>query len=358
MAQVAAVCLEAEHNGKPELNHSRGDTIMAQLVLGIASSHAPQLEMPPGTWRAYGDIGRRQNRHWFGGNTYTFSELADLRAQEHLDKECTDEKFVARWNSSQKAIAHLSQTLSDTKPDICLILGDDQMESFNDENMPSFCIYYGESVDDMASNRGFRATYSDLTIANAPSERSTHPTSAAFGHHLIESMTRNEFDVARSNKLPAGRGDGTIGHAFFYVYRRLMDNSVTTNVPVLVNTYYPPNAPTAKRCYDFGKALRQAIQEWPGDEKVAVFASGGLSHTVIEEELDARIIDGLRHDDVTKLTDYPDERFRGGTSEIKNWVALAGAMSGAGLAMDLVDYVPCYRTEAGTGCAMGFAEWK
>jgi hypothetical protein len=25
--------------------------------------------------------------------------------------------------------------------------------------------------------------------------------------------------------------------------------------------------------------------------------------------------------------------------------------------MKLVDYVPCYRTEAGNGCAMGFAEW-
>ncbi|MEX2599317.1 MAG: protocatechuate 3,4-dioxygenase, partial [Dehalococcoidia bacterium] len=69
------------------------------------------------------------------------------------------------------------------------------------------------------------------------------------------------------------------------------------------------------------------------------------------------ILDGLVNDDVVKLTDYPDIRFRGGTSEIKNWVALAGAMSGASLAPNIVDYVPCYRTEAGNGCAMGFGEW-
>ena len=33
------------------------------------------------------------------------------------------------------------------------------------------------------------------------------------------------------------------------------------------------------------------------------------------------------------------------------------AVSGDGLQFNLVDYQPCYRTEAGTGCAMGFAEW-
>ena len=121
--------------------------------------------------------------------------------------------------------------------------------------------------------------------------------------------------------------------------------------------FFPPNAPTANRCYSFGKSLRQASEEWDTDQRVAIFASGGLSHTVIEEELDEKIIDGLRHDDLAKLTDYPDERFRSGTSEIKNWIALAGAMSGTGLRMDLVDYVPCYRTEAGNGTAMGFAEW-
>ena len=38
-------------------------------------------------------------------------------------------------------------------------------------------------------------------------------------------------------------------------------------------------------------------------------------------------------------------------------LGVAGALSGTGLNMNMVDYVPCYRTEAGNGCAMGFAEW-
>ena len=331
---------------------------MAEIVLGMASSHAPQLEMPPETWRTYGDRGRTQPVHWFNGATYSFEELADLRAGNHFEKECTDEKFQARWDACQSAIAHLEQTVAEVKPDVCIILGDDQKESFDDENMPALSIYYGGTVDDAPHPAGARADLSDPVVARRPAEKLTHPADAALGEHLIEMFIANEFDIARSNKLPPGRaGDGSIGHAFYYVYRRLMNNAPIPSVPVLVNTYYPPNAPTAVRCYRFGQTLRRAIEEWDSDKRVAVFASGGLSHTVIEEELDYRIMDGLKHDDFEKLTGYPDVRFRAGTSEIKNWIALAGAMSGQPLTMNMVDYVPCYRTEAGNGCAMGFAEW-
>ncbi len=331
---------------------------MAKIVLGMASSHAPQLEMPPHVWREYGDRGRQQAVHWFNGKTYSFGELAELRAGDHFEKECTDEKFEARWNACQAAIGHLGDTLAKAKPDVLVILGDDQMEAFNDENMPAFCVYYGDTVEDEPAPGRARAQLSDPKVANRPPRRTVHPAEAQLGRHIIESMVRDEFDVARSKKLPPGRdGDGSIGHAFYYVYRRLQDNVASPSVPVLVNTYYPPNAPTAARCYKFGQSLRKAIEDWDSDQRVAVIASGGLSHTVIEEELDERIIDGLRHDDVTKLTDFPDERFRAGTSEIKNWIALAGTLAGTGLEMQLVDYVPCYRTEAGNGCAMGFAEW-
>jgi 3-O-methylgallate 3,4-dioxygenase len=49
--------------------------------------------------------------------------------------------------------------------------------------------------------------------------------------------------------------------------------------------------------------------------------------------------------------------FQDGTSEIKNWVPLAGAMAELGFEPTVVDYVPCYRSEAGTGNAMGFVHW-
>jgi hypothetical protein len=330
---------------------------MAKIVLGMASSHAPQLEMPPHNWLEYAEQGKRSPQHWFEGKTYTYPELVELRKGDHFEKEITPEKFQARWDACQKAISHLSETMDRVAPDVVVILGDDQHEAFHDDNMPSLAIYHGETVDDAPAQEGHRANLSDFKVGKVPEGRVTHPTDAGFGEYLIEAMVEEEFDVTRTNQMPEGRRGGTIGHAFYYVYRRLMNNEVVPNVPILVNTYYPPNVPSAKRSYKFGQALRRSIEAWDTDKTVAIVASGGLSHTVIEEELDHRIIEGLKHNDVAKLTDYPDVRFRAGTSEIKNWIILAGAMAGDGLQCNIVDYVPCYRTEAGNGCAMGFAEW-
>ena len=126
-------------------------------------------------------------------------------------------------------------------------------------------------------------------------------------------------------------------------------------VPVMVNTYYPPNQPTPKRCYAFGQAVRKAIESWNNNQRVAVVASGGLSHVVIDEEIDAMVIDGLKNKKPEVLFRLPREKLRGGTSEILNWVALAGAMEDREL--KYFEYVTTYRSPAATGCGMGFAYW-
>ena len=254
---------------------------MAKIVLGMASSHAPQLAMPPDQWRAYGDRSRTRDGHWYQGKTYTFSELLDARAEEHLERECTEEKFQARFDACQKAISHLEETLTRIAPDVCVMFGDDQHEVFTEDHVPSIAVYHGATVDDAPREGGF----SDATLDKRPSERISHPGEADFGQYLIESLTTAEFDVTRMNVLPPDHNNGAIGHAFYYIYRRLVNNKALPHVPIMVNTYYPPNAPTANRCYKLGQALRQAIEAWDSNKRVALVASGGLSHTVIEEEL-------------------------------------------------------------------------
>ena len=69
------------------------------------------------------------------------------------------------------------------------------------------------------------------------------------------------------------------------------------------------------------------------------------------------LLDAMQAGDAAKLAGIPENMFQAGTSEIKNWIVVAGVMAEAGLKMNLVDYVPCYRSEAGTGSAMGFARW-
>jgi hypothetical protein len=90
---------------------------------------------------------------------------------------------------------------------------------------------------------------------------------------------------------------------------------------------------------------------------VAVIASGGMSHFVVDEELDRKVLHALltgRHEALTSL----DERlFESGTSEIKSWIVGAGVLSQTSLRMDYHAYQPCYRSPAGTGSGMGFATW-
>ena len=65
-----------------------------------------------------------------------------------------------------------------------------------------------------------------------------------------------------------------------------------------------------------------------------------------------RILEAIRE------TRLKTKFYQAGSSEMRNWIALAGALEDTGLKMKLVDYVPCYRSTAGTGNAMGFVEWS
>jgi hypothetical protein len=55
------------------------------------------------------------------------------------------------------------------------------------------------------------------------------------------------------------------------------------------------------------------------------------------------------------LASIPRAKLNSGNSEIRNWIVVAGAA--AGLRADWQEYVPLYRTPAGTGCGMAFAAW-
>jgi hypothetical protein len=333
---------------------------MANIVLGLGSSHAPQLRLAPDQWYRRVNADHANPELWYRGKTYTFPELVEERGPQTFLKELGEEKAQARFQACQQAIARLAATLDEVAPDVVVILGDDQHECFRDDNMPALSIYWGETVDDApdASERQLMMGSAGGVFDNAPKERASHPTDAVLGRYLIETLIEDGYDVAHTNSLPAQNHKGAIGHAFHYVYRRLMNNEVIPHVPIFMNTYYPPNQPTIKRCFQFGRSLRKAIETWESDKRVALIASGGLSHFVIEEDLDEHIIDALKTKNEAKLTELPNIRFNSGTSEIRNWIILAGAVDDDGLNMNLIDYVPCYRSEAGTGCAMGFAEWR
>ena len=105
-----------------------------------------------------------------------------------------------------------------------------------------------------------------------------------------------------------------------------------------------------------GDVYKRQVQAWPEQARVAVIASGGLSHFVVDEQLDHRVLDGLAARDAGILSSLRRDQLRSGNSEILNWVVAAGALEG--LAPAVLDYVPGYRTPAGTGAGMAFARWE
>ena len=298
---------------------------MAQLVGCLAMSHAPQLMMPPDDW------GRLNNRA--GESLPERPELMNV----------TLEQKRAQWDECMAAIGRLRGMLADLAADTVVMVGDDQRENFIEDGMPAFAIYMGQEVEASVSMRYFGQSFDD--------NRRCYKVDASLARHVIEDLMDAGFDPAYCTQT---RYDGGLGHAFARPFNFLLPDPGPAVVPVMVNTYHPP-APSPKRCVQFGQALAAAIDRFPEDRRVAVVASGGLSHTRIVEELDAGFIEALRGNDLAYMAAMSPADLVQGTSEIRNWIVVAAAA--ANRKFELVHYVPLYRTTTGVGCAMGFARW-
>lgn len=319
---------------------------MADIVLGIGTSHSPMLSTPHEAFAGHRE--RDQQR------VPEFAALARERAAR-VAPELAPAVTAARHAANQAALATLAAALADAALDALVIIGDDQGEWFSVDSQPALCIYWGDAVESLpppvermapSLRLGYWGYYGD-------GANRSYPVDAALGRHVIESLTRDHsFDVAHMRVQPR---HAPFGHAWSFVHQRLMNGTVIPIVPVLLNTYYPPNQPPPKRCYELGRALRRVIEAWPGARRVGVLGSGGLSHFVVDEALDRHVLNILARRDADAVAALPLNRLNSGNSEIRNWIAAAGALEG--LAMRLLDYVPCYRSEAGTGCGMAFAIW-
>jgi hypothetical protein len=337
---------------------------LAELVLGIGTSHGSMLSTPPQEWDGRAAADRRNKALAFRGNTYSFDQLRALRQGEDFAARNTASARRAHYDRCQKQLDGLGDVLAAAKPDVMVVIGDDQHEWFTEELQPTFGLFCGEQVTNFAPTpeeieRHTREGRGPSVGGNHPPVDQPYPIAKQLAEHMIAQAMRDDFDVAAIMAQPKhGTETKNLGHAYGFIYRRLLKDRAVPLVPVLVNTFYPPNQPSPRRCYEFGRALGRAIASWPGDARVAVVGSGGLSHFVIDEAFDHRILGAFQRDDVGAITGEDDALFRSGTSETKNWIVARGALAATGFKMTLLDYVPCYRSEAGTGNAMAFATWS
>ena len=321
---------------------------MAKIVLGLGTSHSPQLSISWAEWNLLREKDETDPRLDYPG----LLKSAKQRKPD-LERDLTQEKWRERYDGCQRGIARVGELLRQATPDLVVIFGDDQQEQFHDDNMPTFAIYHGKALPVVKHTGRNPARWKEAEERGWAETAGEYANGKELAEHLVSSLTAEEFDIARCNRL---RPEIGVGHAFSFLYRRLWPGGTVPMLPIMVNTYYPPNQPTPRRCYAFGQAVRRGIESWQQDQRVVLIASGGLSHVIIDEELDQMTIEGLMRKDQGKLFSLPRPKLRGGTSEILNWVALAGAMETA--QMELLDYIPTYRSPAGTGCGMAFAQWR
>ena len=340
---------------------------MANIVFGFGSSHGPLLSTPPDKWDLRAADDRKNPEHPFRGRIYNFNDLVEARRGERdLVRESSLEVRQERYARNHAAMQKVAERVEQVNPDVIVVVGDDQHEWFHEDIQPSFTVYCGEAVVNAAIDpEKFKTKSPGIALAMSashPPQDQAYPVPADLAQLIIERAVSDEFDVAASMKQRSTeRGLIGIGHAVGFIYRRIVRDRPVPVVPILINTYFPPNRPTAKRCYQFGQSIGRAIAAWKGpkaDTRVAICASGGISHFVVDEDFDRRMLNAIRDRDTKTIFAEPENMFLSGTSETKNWITVAGILSETNLRMNLVDYVPSVRSEAGTGCGMAFATWE
>lgn len=308
------------------------------IVLGLASSHAPSMFVAA--------------EHW----PTVHRGLAGAVEQPPEFAQETPAVIADHARRVAAGFAALRRQLEAARPDAVFIIGDDQNELFSKALIPGFAMFVGDAAEGTSSITWIGEKPADNRITLA-----CHPAIAKIA---LDGLVTRGFDFGFVEKLaPLARPELGIGHAFTRIARvmGLNENGIPA-IPVFTNAYHPP-LPTAARCYALGQTLREVFADRP--ERVAVYGSGGLSHDPrgpragwVDEELDRWVLDCIAQGKGAELktlfpTVTPDSpKLRGGTGEIRNWIAIAGAYDG--IKATVVDYVPSRHAVTG----LGFAYWK
>ncbi|MPZ13007.1 MAG: hypothetical protein GEU73_01040 [Chloroflexi bacterium] len=321
---------------------------MANLVLGIGSSHGPTIQTPPEDWVRLGVKDTRDPRFDYQGL------LRDARPG--LDTEIAIERQRERHAANQAGLEAVARVISEAHLDVIVIVSNPH-RTWADDNQPVFAIFRGDPLvvsDPHGPQRDPDLIFQAGVDDRPKRELLERPAAPELANHLINALIAQNVDVGCTDALRSGTG---LDEAFTLLYERFTADGNLPMVPFMLSRYRP-NQATPRRCYAVGRALGRAIESWDSDVRVGIMASGGLSHQIIDEELDHTVIDAMMERDEETLSSLSVERLNraGGTPEILNWVTVTAAMEPVG--MTLIDYVPCYRSLAGTGHGVTFGYWK
>ena len=230
--------------------------------------------------------------------------------------------------------------LAAARPDLIVMFVNDHLQNFPYSNLPAFCVGLADTYDAPSPGGARLMRLTPRKIRGAPE----------FASALLEAGFEAGFDFAYSYEIESW-DELSVPLSF------LLPGGEVPIAPIYTNCGAPP-LPTPRRCHALGGFVGDFIRARPAGERVALLATGGVSHWVgtpetgrINPEWDHRILDLITRSDVealTRLTWAEIERDGGnGGQEIWNWIALLGAVPG--WKGELLAYEPV--PEWITGCA-------
>jgi len=248
---------------------------------------------------------------------------------------------AARRDAISKTFSDLARRVVEAKPDLLLVVSPDHWVNFFLDNLPSICIGVGETHKGPPEPWLQHLPYGSIA---------GHPE---FALHLARTALDGGFEPSLSHHLE-------LDHGFAIPLWKMGIDSLPPLVPIIVNTIEPP-MPSLRRCLAWGDLIRGAIERYPGRLRVAILATGGVSHSIgehdmgrIDEAFDRECFEQFRSADREGLLAFLERRLDAagnGAAEMRNWLVAHGATQGKGF--ELLGYHPY--PEWYVGC--GFAAW-
>ncbi|MDB5827566.1 MAG: protocatechuate 3,4-dioxygenase [Variovorax sp.] len=222
------------------------------------------------------------------------------------------------WAPLFEGYKPVAQWLHAQKPDVLIVFYNDHANSFFFDCYPTFAIGI-DAVHQLADEGAGKRPLPPIP---------GHPELAV---HLAESLVNDEFDMTVFQDKPLDHG----AHSPLPLLWPHADGWPGAVIPIQINVLQFP-LPTALRCYKLGQAVRRAVLSYPGDLRVAIVGTGGLSHQIHGEragfnntEWDMRFLELLQHDpsQLTELRHADYIRLGGAEGvEVIMWLAMRGAL--------------------------------
>jgi 2,3-dihydroxyphenylpropionate 1,2-dioxygenase len=232
-----------------------------------------------------------------------------------------DEK-PEQLDAAGAAMQELGTVLDETKPDVIVFFGSDHVETFSVTCIPTFAIIAGSRA-----------------IARFAGREYNLPVHRELAEDLLTRLVVDHgFDVAYSE-------DAELGHAFAVPFEYVIGKRDIPIVPFFTNVYVPP-LPTARRCAALGAAVAAIIKG--RKERVAVIASGGMSHfpgtrkyLSPEFDFDRWLVAQFETGNTDALLSMTGAQLdEVGNTELLTWAAMFGAIGPRH--GELIEYIPTW----------------